>query len=200
MPLETVRVSAVLPASADRVYAAWLDSEAHSAMTGSKATVDPSLGGEHGAWDGYIHGKTLELEAGRRIVQSWRSTDFPLGHADSRLELQLLEVSGGTEVTIIHTGIPEGQGTQYASGWVDHYLTPMTKYFLKSGKPAARKAVARKAAAKKAAPKAPARKAKKAVGTAPRAPARKPAKKAPKARPTPASKKKSKAARRSRRR
>ena len=77
MPLETVRVSAVLPASADRVYAAWLDPEAHSAMTGSKATVDPSLEGEHSAWDGYIHGKTLELEPGRRIVQSWRSTHSP---------------------------------------------------------------------------------------------------------------------------
>jgi hypothetical protein len=131
-------------------------------MTGSKAEIDPRVDGEHSAWDGYIHGKTLELEPGRRIVQSWRSTDFPLGHADSRLEVHLLEVPGGTEVTLIHTGIPEGQSSQYGSGWIDHYIAPMTKYFMKSGKAPAKKAAARKAPAKPA--KKAAKKPEKKVG------------------------------------
>jgi uncharacterized protein YndB with AHSA1/START domain len=138
MPLETVRLTAVLPASADRIYAAWLDSGEHSRMTGGKASVDPRIGGDYSAWDGYIEGKTLELEPGRRIVQSWRSSDFPLGAGDSRLEVHLLDVpsdqGGGCEVTIIHTEIPEGQGAQYEAGWRDHYLEPMRKYFAK-GKP-----------------------------------------------------------------
>src|SRR5580693_8875711 len=99
---ETVRVTAVLPASADRIYAAWLDSREHSRMTGSVAVVDPAIGGEHSAWDGYIEGKNLELEPARRIVQTWRTSDFPLGHGDSRLEVHLLEVPGGTEITLIH--------------------------------------------------------------------------------------------------
>lgn len=132
MPLETVRLTAVLPASADRVYAAWLDSAEHSRMTGGKAVVDPNVGGEHSAWDGYIEGKILALEPGRRIVQSWRTSDFPLGAGDSRLEVHLLDVPGGCEVTIIHTEIPEGQGAKYESGWHDHYIEPMQKYF---GKP-----------------------------------------------------------------
>ena len=171
MPLETVRLTAVLPASADRIYAAWLDSGEHSRMTGGKAIVDPSVGGEYSAWDGYIEGKTLELEPGRRIVQSWRSSDFPLGAGDSRLEVHLLDVPGGCEVTIIHTEIPEGQGAQYESGWRDRYLEPMQKYFGKSKpkkkaapkkpkkapkkkrvtkKPVPKKAAKRKAAKKKA--------------------------------------------------
>jgi uncharacterized protein YndB with AHSA1/START domain len=176
MPLETVRVSAVLPASADRIYAAWLDPGEHSKMTGSEASIDPRVDGEHSAGDGYIHGKTLELEPGRRIVQSWRSTDFPLGHGDSRLEVHLLEVAGGTEMTLIHTGIPEGQGAQYGAGWVEHYLTPMTKYFAKSGKAAAKKPAARRAAAKKAR-KAGSKKAKKAAKKPVAAKSRKTAKK-----------------------
>jgi activator of HSP90 ATPase len=155
MPLETVRLTAVLPASSDRIYAAWLDSTEHSRMTGGKAVVDPSVGGEHSAWDGYIEGKTLELEPGRRIVQSWRSSDFPLGAGDSRLEVHLLDVADGCEVTIIHTEIPEGQGAQYESGWRDHYLEPMRKYFGKpkpkpKAKPKPKKAAKPK---KKAAPK-----------------------------------------------
>jgi uncharacterized protein YndB with AHSA1/START domain len=190
MPLETVRVSGVVPASADRIYAAWLDSREHSKMTGGKAVIDPRLEGEHSAWDGYIHGKTVELEPGRRIVQTWRSTDFPLGHADSRLEVHLLEVPGGTEVTLIHTGIPEGQGVQYGSGWVDHYLTPMTKYFAKSRKTPAKKAPARKV---------PAAKTRKAPKKAPKKGARKPAKKAAE-KPAVARKKAAPARKKSRRR
>jgi uncharacterized protein YndB with AHSA1/START domain len=135
---ETVRVTAVLPASADRIYAAWLDSREHSRMTGSVAVVDPAIGGEHSAWDGYIEGKNLELEPARRIVQTWRTSDFPLGHGDSRLEVHLLEVAGGTEITLIHSEIPEGQGAKYEDGWQSQYLDPMRKYFSKSGKSAAK--------------------------------------------------------------
>ena len=174
MALETVRVTAVIPASADRVYAAWLDSAEHSKMTGGKAAVVPEIGGEHSAWDGYIAGKTLELEPGRRIVQSWRTTDFPLGHSDSRLEVHLLDVGeDACEVTIIHTEIPEGQGAQYDTGWQGHYLVPMKKYFAKPAKP-------KPAPAKKAAPKKPAKAAKKPAKAAKKPAKKVAAKKAPK--------------------
>ncbi len=154
MPLETVRLTAVLPASADRIYAAWLDSTEHSRMTGGRAVVEPTVGGDHSAWDGYIEGKTLALEPGRRIVQTWRSSDFPLGAGDSRLEVHLLDVPAGCEITIIHTEIPEGQGAQYESGWRDHYVEPMRKYF---GKPKAKPK-------KKAAPKKVKKASKKPAG------------------------------------
>lgn len=151
MALETVRIAAVLPVSADRVYAAWLDSREHARMTGSPAVVDPALGGDYSAWDGYISGKNLELEPARRIVQSWRSTDFPLGHADSRLEVHLLEAPGGCEIALIHSGIPEGQAAQYEQGWHDHYLEPMRKYFAKKPAKKAAGKVAKKPARKAAA-------------------------------------------------
>jgi uncharacterized protein YndB with AHSA1/START domain len=153
---DTLRVTAVVLASADRVYAAWLDGAEHTRMTGGKATVDPSVGGEHTAWDGYIMGKTLGLDPGRRIVQSWRTTDFPLNASDSRLEVHLLDVEGGCEVTILQTEIPEGQGAKYEAGWREHYFVPMAKYFGKSraasSKKAAKRAVTKKKAAKKAVP------------------------------------------------
>jgi len=144
MLTDQLRVTAVMPASADRVYAAWLDGEEHARMTGSKASVDARVGGEHSAWDGYIEGRILELEPGRRIVQSWRTTEFPLGHPDSRLEVHLLDVEGGCEVMIVHTEIPEGQGTQYESGWRDHYFEPMAKYFGESAPKAGGRARAKK--------------------------------------------------------
>ena len=88
-------------------------------MTGGKAIVDPAIGGHHSAWDGYITGQNLELDPARRIVQSWRSTDFPLGSGDSHLDVigTCARPAEGNEITIIHGEIPEGQGAQHEEGW-----------------------------------------------------------------------------------
>lgn len=73
------------PAKPADVFAAWLDSVAHGAMTGrGRAKIDPRVGGAHTAWNGYIQGETLELEPGRRIVQSWRTSEFPRHASRSR--------------------------------------------------------------------------------------------------------------------
>ena len=111
------------------IFNAWLESKAHSAFTGSPARVDPGVGAEFSAWDGYISGKTLEVEPHSRILQSWRTTEFPDGSPDSRLEILLEEMGDGTQLTLIHTGLPDGQGEDYRQGWQEYYFKPMHKYF-----------------------------------------------------------------------
>ncbi len=128
--LEKIEVEAVIPASPKQIYEAWLDSEGHAALTGgSQASVDPRPGGRFSAWDGYIEGTTLEVQPHRRILQAWRTSEFPEGSQDSRLEVLLKAVPGGTRVTLRHSDIPEGQGQEYAQGWVDHYFEPMKRHF-----------------------------------------------------------------------
>ena len=128
--MESIEVSAVLPATPLRIYRAWLDSGQHSAMTGGGAAeVDAAVGGRFTAWDGYISGVTLETDAPRRIVQAWRTTEFPKRAKDSRLEVLLEKAAGGTKVTLRHTEIPKGQGEGYRQGWLDYYLAPMQAYF-----------------------------------------------------------------------
>ncbi len=126
---ETIQVSAVIPASAERIYKAWLNSKEHGSFTGGSAEVDPRVGGEFTAWDGYIQGKTMELEPYSRIAQTWRTSDFPSGSADSRLEVLLEKAKGGTRITLVHTNIPDGQGKNYQQGWVEYYFEPMKKHF-----------------------------------------------------------------------
>jgi uncharacterized protein YndB with AHSA1/START domain len=158
MGTDSIEVTAVIPASPEQVYAAWLDSEGHTAMTGGGATVEPFVGGDHTAGDGYISGKTLALEVGRRIEQSWYAADFPEGSAHSQIVVTIEPEGESTRVHIAHREIPEGMGKSYESGWQEHYFTPMMAYFETGGAEASakKKAPARKAAAKK---KAPARKA-----------------------------------------
>jgi activator of HSP90 ATPase len=126
---ESIKVSAVLPASPKRLYEAWLDSKEHSKFTGGKAVIDGRKGGNFTAWDGYIRGKNLELEPNKRIVQSWRTSEFPSRSADSRIEVLFDKAESGAKITIVHTSIPEGQGEEYRQGWLDYYFKPMKEYF-----------------------------------------------------------------------
>jgi uncharacterized protein YndB with AHSA1/START domain len=128
--LESFEISTILPTDPQRVYEAWLDGRKHGQFTGGAAEVDPRVGGRFTAWDGYIQGRTLELEPFRRIVQAWRSSEFPEGSADSRLEVMLEKARGGTRITIRHSAIPEGQGKEYEKGWKEHYFRPMKRYFV----------------------------------------------------------------------
>lgn len=166
MASDQFELEAVVPASPRAVYRAWLTGAEHTRMTGAAATGKPESGARFTAWDGYIEGKNLELEPGRRILQSWRSTEFPEGAEDSLLEVTLFPEDGGTRLVLRHSEIPEGQGTAYLDGWKEHYFEPMKQYFgaKKRKAPArravrARKATARKAGARKRA-SAPARKGK----------------------------------------
>ena len=121
-------VTDVISASPEQIYKAWLSTKGHSGMTGSPAMVESKVKGKFTAWDGYISGETLEVKPFSRIVQAWRTTEFPEDHPESRLEILLEPVKGGTKITIIHSNIPEGQADDYKQGWQDHYFEPMKQY------------------------------------------------------------------------
>jgi uncharacterized protein YndB with AHSA1/START domain len=172
-------ISAVIPASPKAVYDAWLDSAAHARMTGTHtAKGSTKVGDRHEAWDGYISGTNLLLSSGKRIVQSWRTTEFTDADADSKIDLKFVKAPRGTKLTLFHSNVPEGH-EGYKSGWTKFYFEPMKAYFaaLPKAKPAAKKKPATKAKAKTAKPKAKAEK-KPARKAAPKKSARKPAKKA----------------------
>jgi len=149
MATESITLWEIFPASPREIYEAWLSS-AHGKMVGSSATVDPRVGGAFTAWDGYIRGTTLELEPYRRIVQAWRTTEFPAASPDSRLELLLEQVEGGTRLTIRHTEIPEGKSGSLEQGWIDHYFRPMKEYFARKREEERRVAIAQREAAQAA--------------------------------------------------
>ncbi len=127
MPYEFT-VSDLMPTDPADVYDAWTASDRHAAMTGEPATIDARVGGTFEAGDGYISGTTLELDPTRRIVQSWRTTDFAAGDPDSRIEVLFEPVGDGTLVTLHHSSIPDGQ-SGYEDGWRDYYFAPMREYF-----------------------------------------------------------------------
>ncbi len=113
---------------AEKFYEAYLSSEGHTALTGSPARVDGTVDGDFTAWDGYIQGMFLELEKNKRIVQAWRTAEFPEEAEDSIVEILLEEDHGKTKLTLKHTNIPKGQMDNYKAGWEDFYFKPMREW------------------------------------------------------------------------
>jgi len=114
-----------------KIYDAWISSKGHSKMTDNPAKVENKVGGKFTAWDEYISGTTVELIPDKKIVQKWRTTEFPDDAQDSDLEILLEPAGKGTKLTLVHTNIPEGQKKQYKDGWNEFYFEPMKEYFKK---------------------------------------------------------------------
>lgn len=127
---ESFQLKEVFKVKPSAIYQAWLNSELHSQMTGGEAKCSNQVGGLFTAWDGYISGKNEALIENKKIVQSWRTTEFPEDEEDAKLTIILAEIEEGTALTLIHENIPTGQ-TQYKQGWIDHYFVPMKMYFKK---------------------------------------------------------------------
>ena len=119
-----------IKATVKEIYTTWLSSEGHTKMTGGTASISDKISDSFNAWDGYIEGANIELNPYRRIVQSWRTSDFKEEEKDSQIEVLLKELNGETQITLIHTNLPE-HGEQYRKGWDDHYFSPMKLYFNK---------------------------------------------------------------------
>jgi len=127
--LATIVQEEIFDAAPMDVYEALVDPARHSAFTGSAATGEPIEGGAFTAWDGYIEGRHERLVPGARIVQLWRTSQFPQTHPDSRLELEFRpEPEGKTRLRMTHSGVPRSQAKGYEKGWVEHYWVPLRDY------------------------------------------------------------------------
>lgn len=125
----TITQKVVVSAAPGDVYDAFINSRKHARFTGSPATGSGRIGGTFTAWDGYISGVNRALVPGRKIVQDWRTTEWPEGAEDSRIEFTFKPVKGGTEVRMVHSKVPAAQAKSLRQGWIDFYWTPLKQYF-----------------------------------------------------------------------
>jgi len=131
---ETIRQKVTVPAEPAEVYEAFIDAKKHSAFTRSKATGDGRVASKFTAWDGYISGKNIELEPGKRIVQEWVTSEWPEHFPPSRLELTFKKVKGGTEISMVHSDVPSEQAAELKEGWTKFYWKPLKDYLRSSRK------------------------------------------------------------------
>ena len=136
MKFGVIKQIEVVSATPAEVYQAYVDPKKHAAFTGTETTGTPKVGGRFTAGDGYISGKYLSLEPGKKIKHEWTTTEWPAGYPPSIFALTLKPKGTGTELTMIHSKVPAEQVDYYAKGWKEFYWRPLKKYFNKSSKPA----------------------------------------------------------------
>ena len=120
MKTKTIKQKVEFNAQPHDIYEMLMDSEKHSEFTGAEASISRKVGGKITAYDGYIEGVNLILEADKRIVQSWRASDWPEGHY-SKATFELKKTKKGTELAFTQEGVPEEQYKELSEGWHEHY-------------------------------------------------------------------------------
>ena len=126
--MKTIKQSVTLKATAHEVYEALIDSRRHSEFTGDEANISREIGGRFTAYGEYIEGVNLELIPDKKIVQTWRASDWPEGHY-SKVTFSLEEVKGSTRLVFTQTGVPEEYYDDVSQGWRDWYWSPMKEMF-----------------------------------------------------------------------
>ena len=131
--VRTIRQIVQLPGEPAVVYRALCDPKEHSAFTRAKAVGKARVGGKFTAHDGYISGTYLELKPGKKIVQSWETSEWPEGYGPSRLEFTFKASQYGTTLTMVQWNTPASQAPQYNQGWKDYYWKPLKKHLKDNG-------------------------------------------------------------------
>jgi len=146
LPLKfgTIEQTVFFKAAPEELYEALLDPRKHATFTGSPATTSAKLGASFNAWGGYITGKNLELVKGKKIVQEWKTIEWPVGYPVSRLEFTLTAKKGGTELKMVHSKVPAEQAASYTSGWKSSYWDPLKEYLTDKSKPTPAKKATKK--------------------------------------------------------
>ncbi len=124
MKTKTIRQSVTFKTSAHAVYEALMDSRKHARFTGAKAKISRKVNGKFAAYDGYIEGIHLDLVPDKKIVQSWRGSDWPDGHF-SKATFSLKKIKNGVRLTFTQSGVPVEHYRDINQGWRDYYWKPM---------------------------------------------------------------------------
>jgi len=121
---KTIRQTVTFHASPHAVYEALMDSRQHAAFSQMPAHISRKPGGRFTAYGPYLSGVNLELVRDKKIVQLWRSRNWP-EHYYSTVTFALKKVTGGTRLSFTQVGVPDNDYNAKTRGWVKSYWEPM---------------------------------------------------------------------------
>ena len=114
-----------IDASPAAVYEVLTSSGAFARMTGGRAAeISPEAGGAASMFDGDIRARNVELVPARRVVQAWRSKNWPEG-VHSIVRFELTPEGTGTKLVFDQAGHPEEAQELLEGGWAQMYWQPM---------------------------------------------------------------------------
>ena len=127
MKTKTLHQTIAFKATPHEVYEALMDSKKHTDFTEAKAVISREIGGKFTAFDGWASGKNVELVKDKKIVQTWRSADWPDNHY-STITFALKQKEAETILDFTQTEIPMEFYNDIKQGWIDWYWDKLKVY------------------------------------------------------------------------
>lgn len=131
---KTIHQKVKFKAAPELVYRLLATAKLHAQITGRKATISPRIGGGFEVLEGTVRGINVDLLPGTRIVQAWRRRDFPPGVFSMAAVTLARTADGGTELRLVHRGVPKGLIDDVEESWRSSYWRPMKAYLEKPPK------------------------------------------------------------------
>lgn len=123
----TIRQDVTFNAAPEKIFEALLDAETFANFTDAPAEIDASAGGAFSCFGGQIIGRNIVLEPHTRIIQAWRAGPWEEG-TYSIVRFDINTVGEGSEVSLLHTGYPDGGAEHLEGGWHKMYWEPLKEF------------------------------------------------------------------------
>lgn len=127
---KTIKQKVIFKAAPEVIYDLLTESKKYSAVTGKKAVIGKKAGDHFSVYGGQATGIIVELVRNKRIVQAWRGHSFPEGiYSMATFNLQT-NAKGGTELILVHRGVPANMIPFVEEGWRKYNWDPIKNYLL----------------------------------------------------------------------
>ena len=118
---KTIKQKVRFRARPEWIYEQLADSRWHTRLTGQRAQISRKVGGRFSARGGRVSGINVDLAPGERLVQAWRTKEFPKG-IFSMATFQLSRAKAGvTELVLTHRGVPKHLIPKVEADWRKFY-------------------------------------------------------------------------------
>lgn len=118
--------------TAAEMYQTFVDPSRIAAFTRSppKLFEGAKTGGKFELFGGNVSGEYLELDEPKKIVQSWRLSQWPAGHHSKlQIEFDQNDVDHVTVMRVTWTGVPIGQEDVTKRNWTEYYVKSIKATF-----------------------------------------------------------------------
>jgi activator of HSP90 ATPase len=127
---KTIKQKVKFKATPQVIYSLLTDSKKYTAVTGKKAKIGKTAGASFSVYGGQATGIIVELVPNQRIVQAWRGHSFPKGIFSMATFNLKSTADKGTEVILIHRGVPKNMIPFIERSWRKYNWDPIKKYLV----------------------------------------------------------------------
>jgi len=120
--MKTINKLYKIAAPQNQVWKALVDAEVIDKWGGGPSNMNSKVGYEFQLWGGDIHGKNIEVDDEKKLVQEWFSGDW---QKPSKVTFTLKTVDNETILELEHVDVPDEDVDDIDQGWDHYYLGPM---------------------------------------------------------------------------